>query len=376
MILPGYVGQRDIAQRAGVHITTVSLALRDSPRLPEATRQRIRSIAEEMGYRPDPMLSALTIYRERIKRVRHQGTLAWIGPVFRKGQPWSGFKEYRKGGEERCAELGYQMEEFRLSELSSGRLSKILKARNIQGLIIPPQSFSRAHINFDWENFSAVCFGYTLSRPRLHLVSNAQYRSARIAVRALRAHGYRRIAFVTTRVNDERTDQNFSSGFLSEQRRFRPEDQVPMLILDDGPRVDELPQFKKWYQRYKPEVVIYHYPPVADYFALLGVGPETCGWASLSLASTDGSLAGVCQNDLLIGRAAVDFLIGMIHRNERGIPETRSQLLIDGTWIDGATVLPKKDLMSLPKPNPTPEPKAEEAISPKPKPTRRRVAAK
>ena len=38
----------DIAAKAGVHVTTVSLALRNSPRLPVATRERIRKLAEQL----------------------------------------------------------------------------------------------------------------------------------------------------------------------------------------------------------------------------------------------------------------------------------------------------------------------------------------
>ena len=49
----------DIAKRADVHVTTVSLAMRNHPRLPEETRKRIQALAEEMGYRPDPMMRAL-----------------------------------------------------------------------------------------------------------------------------------------------------------------------------------------------------------------------------------------------------------------------------------------------------------------------------
>jgi len=33
----------DIARKAGVHVTTVSLAMRNHPRLPEKTRQRIQA---------------------------------------------------------------------------------------------------------------------------------------------------------------------------------------------------------------------------------------------------------------------------------------------------------------------------------------------
>jgi DNA-binding LacI/PurR family transcriptional regulator len=49
----------DVARKAGVDKSTVSLALSGSPKLPEATRSRIQRIAEELGYTPDPGLARL-----------------------------------------------------------------------------------------------------------------------------------------------------------------------------------------------------------------------------------------------------------------------------------------------------------------------------
>jgi len=57
------VTMRQVATRAGVHSTTVSLALRNHPSLPVETRERLQALAKEMGYRPDPMLGALMHYR-------------------------------------------------------------------------------------------------------------------------------------------------------------------------------------------------------------------------------------------------------------------------------------------------------------------------
>jgi DNA-binding LacI/PurR family transcriptional regulator len=46
------VTQRDIAQRCGIHQTTVSLALRGDPRISPETTEHILKIAREMGYDP------------------------------------------------------------------------------------------------------------------------------------------------------------------------------------------------------------------------------------------------------------------------------------------------------------------------------------
>jgi LacI family transcriptional regulator len=44
---------KDIAARAGVSVMTVSKALRDAPDISEATKQRIRALAQQMGYTPN-----------------------------------------------------------------------------------------------------------------------------------------------------------------------------------------------------------------------------------------------------------------------------------------------------------------------------------
>lgn len=46
------VGIKEVAAAAGVSVTTVSHALNSKGRLPEHTRQHVRTIAEQLGYRP------------------------------------------------------------------------------------------------------------------------------------------------------------------------------------------------------------------------------------------------------------------------------------------------------------------------------------
>ena len=69
---------RDIGRKTGYHYSTVSLALRDHPRIPDSTKQIIRAAAEGLGYRPDPMLSALCAYRLTKRPPKEQTVIAWI----------------------------------------------------------------------------------------------------------------------------------------------------------------------------------------------------------------------------------------------------------------------------------------------------------
>jgi len=67
----------DVARKAGVHRATVSLSLRNHPRIPVATRERIRAIASELGYRINPLVSALMQSRRTGKPAKHTA-LAYV----------------------------------------------------------------------------------------------------------------------------------------------------------------------------------------------------------------------------------------------------------------------------------------------------------
>ena len=58
-----------LARVAGVHQSTVSRALRRDRSIPAATRQRIQALADKLGYRPHPLVSALVALRRR--RLQH-----------------------------------------------------------------------------------------------------------------------------------------------------------------------------------------------------------------------------------------------------------------------------------------------------------------
>ncbi|MBE7157617.1 MAG: LacI family DNA-binding transcriptional regulator [Rhodospirillales bacterium] len=334
---------RDIARVAGVSHVTVSLALRGHRSIPPLTRGRIEQIAKQLGYRPDPALSALMIYRRGAKPSGYQGTLAWINNY--RDDPnrlMVNFRRYFLGAQQRCAELGYQLEEFRMVDLDLNfkRLAKILRARSIQGLLFPPQGRLR-HISlsaFDWEDFSLLAFGFTLQRPQLDLVTNAQYRTARIAMRKLRSLGYRRIGFVAAERELEQTDQNFLAGYLVAQRHYPPSECPPIHLVDKKNQASAQTAFLAWFRKYEPDVILMVTPIAADWLhAMSPAKRKGCGYALLDVPDDDPTTSGMNQNNLIIGRTAVDILISKIHANERGIPAVPRRTLIEGRWMDGKT---------------------------------------
>ena len=55
----------EIAQRLGVASSTISRALRNDPRISLELRKRVRVAADELGYQPNPLVSALMANRRR-----------------------------------------------------------------------------------------------------------------------------------------------------------------------------------------------------------------------------------------------------------------------------------------------------------------------
>ncbi len=93
----------------------------------------------------------------------------------------------------------------------------------------------------------------------------------------------------------------------------------------------------KWLQKYDPDVVV-SYNAVSKSLKDLGDQiPKALGFASLDVEGNF-HLSGINQNNFHIGQKAVDVLVGMLQRGERGIPAIPHRLLVESTWNPGTTL--------------------------------------
>jgi len=334
---------RDIAREAGVHFATVSRALQDNPKIAGETRKRIHEIAEKLRYVPDPMLSALTAYRSQTRATQYRATIAWVTNAFTR-EGWRScetFDLYHKGARERARELGYQLDEFWLREPGVGwkRASDILVARGITGLIMAPQPRPKMRIRLDWEQFGAVALGYSIASPQLRVVTTDQFHAMVTAVRKARSRGYRRLGLIVSRSGDQRIDHGWTGGFLAQQQFWAEKDRIPILS-SDGINYESLAE---WMQRYQPDAIISS-PWLIKVLNYIGYKiPKNIGFATYTLDSVakGDACSGVDENRLATGSAAVDALIAILNRGERGTPVCDRCILVKGIWHEGAT-LPKK----------------------------------
>ncbi len=298
------------------------------------------AVAEELGYNPDPMLSALAAYRMRSKPAAFHGNLGWVvnhqGSEFRwRDTPI--YREYFEGAKRRASQSGYLLDVFDLGfrGVTPRRLAAMLRARNVQGILLCPQRGPDARIDFPWEHFSAVTLGHSLREPRLHMVAATQYRNAVNTVRRVRELGYLKIGYVVGADYDRRSDRNYLAGYLAET--YAPDaGAIPPLAAD---YYDEPETLRAWYGRFRPDAIVTFDPGLIR--PLRGMGlkvPQDVGVACFALPDTTGPMAGMHENTPHIGAVTVDFLVGMLHRGERGIPEIQQRLMVEGTWMVGESV--------------------------------------
>ncbi len=350
----------DVAREADVHVTTVSLALRDHPRLPISTRTRVQEIATRMGYRRDPLLQALVAYRGKTMARRNPPTLAYVTNWnTRLGwQRTTAHPQFYAGALTKAQDLGFNLEHFWLREpgLTQNRLTKILATRGINGVIVASHMRDvDAALQLDWTHLSAVKIDYFPHKPGLHNVTNNQCGIIRLAMQRVIAAGYRRIGFVMHRGWDHSVDHLWTAGFLCEQANLDPEDHIPLLLFPEAQPVEAWmaesksdvvapnASFSRWYKRHKPEVVISNASFVQPCLAEMGLKvPRDVAFVDVFLENFTSKVAGVRQNHEVVGELAVEILAGQLHHNKFGVPEIATTTYVEGTWFDGASCPPRR----------------------------------
>lgn len=342
--MPRSATLQDVAERAEVHRSTVALALRDHPRIPAATRERIKAIAARLGYRVNPYVAALMQSRRSGRAIRH-ATLAFVTnyPTRHGWRPQHHARpDFFPGAVERARELGFKLEHFWLAEpgMTPRRFCDILVTRGVHGLIVGRMPPGQDALELDWERFSAVALGMTLHTPRLHHVTENHFDTALQAMERCRGRGYRRVGFAFTDANDSPSvGDRWLGAYRMQQLQFPARERLP--VCPGSPATAA--QFAAWFKVHRPDaLLVSHAQPVHAWLRGLGLSvPRDLGLVELENRPEDGS-AGVYYEPGKIGGLAVEMLVGLMHRNESGVPRDPHEVLLTGEWRDGATLPPRQ----------------------------------
>lgn len=333
---------KQIAEAAGVHPTTVSMALRNHPRIPESTRKRLKKLADKMGYVPDPMLASLNAYRHSRTEKKFVGKIAWLNICLDPEWPNKTFfvREYFKGATTRARELGYELEVFNAhpNKIPTRRLQQVLLSRGIQGLIVAPlqSNYPEAVTTIDlgWEKFCSITFGYSLESPEMNRVTNDHYHSVIEVLRKLHKLGYKKPGLFLSRRNNARIDRLWEAGYLVGMRSiFKVNPPPPVSLFEQNEDREQV--LGKWVDAVQPDVII-----AQDYISVqsslenkrLPIPDKT---TLVLLEESQSGFPHIDQRSQQIGAAAVNLLVGSLQRNEHGLPESPTVTLLKGKWSDG-----------------------------------------
>jgi LacI family transcriptional regulator len=157
------------------------------------------------------------------------------------------------------------------------------------------------------------------------------------ALERIRAAGFRRPGLVLSKHIDERLHHRWEGAFLVMQNQQAQRRPVPPL-RSTGTSVEE-GEFRAWFRKYEPDVVICHWTHVMSWMAEEGARiPETHGFVCLNLLMAGVPCAGIDLQPALIGRRSAEAVIANLQQNEFGVPATSAVLSVAGKWIDGPTM--------------------------------------
>ena len=339
----------DVARAAQVHQTTVSLALRNDPRLPRETRERIHALAESMGYRPDPMLAALNFYRTSRDAAKTRPSIAFLMRS-RANLPAENFfvdEQFLQGA--RCAaeRMGYRIVPFQIENTATEgeRLSRVIRSRGIDGVILGSLDISLRGLAMDWDHFSALCIESQHLGLSLHTVANNQSGSTRVAVRRLFELGYKKIGLAVGEIEETSLGKPFTSGYLIEVHEQRGGRSIRPLLLRHEPNATIAAKLGSWVRVHKIDSILSNWSNIPDLLKMAGLDvPRDVGVATLDYNPHRGAVAGIRQSHELVGERAVEALALLMKTNQRGSFRLPNTTLIDGLWEDGPELPPKDKL--------------------------------
>jgi DNA-binding LacI/PurR family transcriptional regulator len=320
---------------------TVSLAMRNHSSIPERTRKRIRKVAEELGYRPDPKISEMMQYMSWRRGQREFPVLCFLD-IWEQRRAWKDrayMSRLFKAARKRAEALGYDLQDFWLREphMSPRRMRDILMTRHILGILIPPLPPETKELDFDFDGFCVVTTSYSAEHLGYHLVTNNRHQIIRLAIEKVTEKGFRRIGLALDEDMDRRSNHDIMAHFMFYQNTIPQKDRAKILFCKKlTPEA-----LQDWYRAEKPEVVISMYNDVYDWLLEMDLEvPGDVGFVTLSnYKGYQQNYTGVDERSDVVGSASIDVLTAHLQRHEVGMPSSRKLTLLEGQWLEGRTLV-------------------------------------
>jgi LacI family transcriptional regulator len=336
------VSAGDIAKAAGVSKSTVGYVLRNQAGPSPETRERVRKVAQKLGYVPDARIASWMV-RVRGAKSKDLLPIAWLNTNVERDawQKYAFLSPYLEGARERCEELGYRLEEIWAQQpgMTMKRTATILYQRGIEGVIVTPQA---THVRLNWNHLAGVTLGADLLAPQLHRVGPDVVFNLLLALKLLKRFGYRRIGICLSDAFDRVTHRVVSAmahHFAATAPASKAATPLFYNSIGDERGVAEK-QFQDWLGTQEPDVIVGHDSRLVRWVEKAGfVVPREIGVVHLALDDDVLDWAGIHSNRRQMGRTAAELVISLVQNRQFGVPKVALETIVRGSWHHGRTLL-------------------------------------
>jgi len=331
----------DVARACRVSKMTVSRALRQQRGVSPQLAERIRAAAEKLGYHTNPALGSVmkALRQRRASDYRENLAFVWTHPGSR---PIPLLVPWRDHARARAERLGYRLDEFflRAPGMTTPRLRAILQARGIRGILFAPDiKPPLPHFPFDATGFAAVLLGSSLQNRGLARVQFDHLQLIHLALRQIRKAGYRRPALLLSPSIDGRTQGRLRAGYLVHSPAPAAE-RARLIYLGD---LDDHPAITVWLKTRKADTAIFLEGDRRRFLESAGLRvPQKIAFVSLNREPGMTQVAGVVQSAEALASTAVDMVAAQLQRHEFGRPSFAQKVMLEGEWVPGLTLPPRR----------------------------------
>ncbi len=339
--------QKQIAEKAGVSTSTVSLALRGDPRISEETKQKVARAAEELGYAADTQFShIMSILRSR-RRTEAIASLAFIHfldpkvfeSIIRSGPSQSVYL----GAKERAHQHGYALDTFSIckeSGLTAKRAEQIMKSRGIEGAVVASHVGDDISLDFSDPNIKLVVINRDVKAPTCDCVEFDFYDAVRQTTKECYHRGYERPCLALGPEENALRSELLIAPFFDVARQLGKKSKRDRVFEGE---IDS-PEFESWFERLSPDVIIADKTAsdIGRFFKKRHMdNPSPVALVRFAVWQFNSGHSGIRPYAREMGRIAVDQLLSLIYRKNKNLSITPIRTIVGGEWFDCGS-LPNK----------------------------------
>jgi len=341
-----------LAKELGLGKATVSLALRDDPRIRKETRERVQRHADKRGYAANPMVAHVMSQLRSAKVSAYRATVALINVAPREDVIRTNvtFRNIADGFRKRATGLGYVVEELWIGNkifTEPDKLKTVFYTRKIEGMAflgVAERALLPEPIHALLARSVFVGLGVRLMQPLVHCCANDQYVTAMTAVQKLMGSGFPRVGLVVSRAIDRQVDGRFTMGFrrAKEDAGWRAEAAAAMVWpYQPNDRIG----FGRWLEEAKPDALLCTHTELVGWLTSPTLGGRNIALAHLDWDPSMEGWAGMNQHNDLVGVFGAELLTAHLARRDLGLPRAVKTMLVESEWVEGRSLRPAEFLV-------------------------------